>query len=198
VLNTDSLFYSLGALVACMILRHSERVASNFKGTVIDIETIGEFSREFANDDSRQYRELEPTILGYITKDELNVFCAKSVSSLDALKEQIVKILPTIDRPLYAFQSKFERGVFYHSCGIKIEFDGELNKETFENKGFACSELEIPNYDDPFNNIGRDCNIAWIKGDYDGAMRHNRSCLLKERDILLKRKYRTPDILEFR
>lgn len=181
-----------------MILNHNEKVASNFKGTVIDVETIGEFSREFADDDSRQYRELKPTILGYITKDELNVLCAKGMDALDELKEHITDILPSLNRPLFAFQSRFERGVFHHSCGIQIEFEGELNKETFEWKGYACSDLKIPNYADPFNNVGKDCNIAWMKGDYDSAIKHNRSCLLKERDILLKRKYRKPDKLKLR
>lgn len=181
-----------------MILIHSEKIPSNFSGTVVDLETIGDFSREFAYDDSRQYRELKPTILGYITKDELNVLCAKGMDALDKLREQIVDILPSLNKPLFAFQARFEQGVFHHSCGIEIEFEGELNKDAFEGKGPACSELEIPNYGDPFNNIGRDCNIAWIKGDYDSATKHNRSCLLKERDILLKRKYRKPDKLELR
>jgi hypothetical protein len=178
-----------------MIITLNEKTSSNFKGTIIDIETIGDFS-QFADNDSRQYHNLEPTILGYITKNELNILCAKGKDAIDELTEQIVEIVPSLKKPLFAFQSRFERGVFYHSCGIKIQFYGELNKETFEWKGNACAELDIPNYGDPFNNVGKECNLAWTKGDYEKAIKHNRSCLLKERDILLKRKHRKPDGLK--
>jgi hypothetical protein len=178
-----------------MILMHREKTTSSFKGTVIDIETIGDFLSEFDSYDSRRYRNLTPTILGYITKDELNVLCAEGTNALNELKEQIMEIVPSLKKPLFGFQCVFERGVFHHSCGIKIDFDGELNNEIREWKGYACSELDIPNYDDPFNNVGRDCNIAWTRGNYASAIKHNRSCLLKERDILLKRGYRKPDDL---
>lgn len=179
-----------------MIITHNEKVSSNFRGTIIDLETIGDFSRQFADNDSRQYRTLKPAILGYITKNELNILCAKGEDAIDELIERSVEIVPSLKAPLFAFQSRFERGVFHHSCGMQIEFDGELNKEIFEWKGNACTELDIPNYGDPFNNVGRECNLAWERGDYEKAIKHNRSCLLKERDILLKRTYREPDELK--
>lgn len=179
-----------------MLITHHEKVKSPFKGTIIDIETIGNFSRQFEDEDSRRYCNLEPTILGYIDEKELNILCAKGTDAIDELIERIIVIVPSLSQPLFAFQSRFERGVFHHSCGIQIEFDGELNDETYEWKGTACKELDIPNYGDPFNNVGRDCILAWIRGDYENAIKHNRSCLLKERDILLKRKYRKPDSLE--
>ena len=138
---------------------------------------------------------MKPTILGYITKNELNILCARGKDGIDKLIEQSLEIIPSLKKPLFAFQSRFERGVFHHSCGIQIQFDGELNKETFEGKGKACAELDIPNYGDPFNNVGKDCNIAWTRGDYEQAIKLN-SCLLKERDILLKRTYREPDKLK--
>jgi hypothetical protein len=178
-----------------MIISHNEKASSNFKGTIIDIETIGDFSK-YDDNDSRQYHKLTPTILGYITKDELNSLCAKGIDALEELKEQTVHILPSLKKPLFAFQSRFERAVFHHSYKIEIKFDGELNNKAREWKGDACSDLGIPNYDDPFNNVGKECNIAWIKGNYDAAIKHNRSCLLKERDILLKRNYRKPDELK--
>ena len=79
----------------------------------------------------------------------------KREDAIDELIEQSVEIVPSLNEPLFAFQSRFERGVFYHSCGIQVQFNGELNKEIFEWKGNACTELNIPNYDDPFNNVGR-------------------------------------------
>ncbi len=44
---------------------------------------------------------------------------------------------------------------------------------------------------------GLQCSEAWKRGDVDKAVAHNRSCLLKERDILLERGHRTPDTLRF-
>jgi len=178
-----------------MIITHNETAKSNFSGTIIDIETIGEFSRQYYDNDSRQYSTLTPVIVGYITKDELNVLCAKGMDSLDELREQTANVLPSLKKPLFAFQSKFERGVFYHAYGLVVEFHGELNNDSREWKGYACSDLDIPNYDDPFNNVGKDCSVAWTKGDYLSAIKHNRSCLLKERDIFLKRNCRKPDEL---
>jgi hypothetical protein len=181
-----------------MIITRNEKFSSNFKGTIIDLETIGDFSRQFADNDSKQYQNLKPTILGYITKNELTISCAKGNDAIDELIERGVELIPSLEKPLFAFQSRFERGVFHHSFGVKIAFDGELNRETFERKGNACTELGIPNYGDPFNHDGRLCYLAWAKGDYENAIKHNRNCLLSERDILLKRGCRTPDILEFR
>ena len=49
-----------------MIIEHHEKVISNFEGTIIDIETIGEFNRLYKHD-SRQYKEIVQVILGYMT-----------------------------------------------------------------------------------------------------------------------------------
>jgi hypothetical protein len=111
-----------------MIITHNEKVSSNFEVTIIDIETIGDFSRQFADNDSRQYLNLKPTILGYITKNELNILCAKGKDAIDKLREQSLEIIPSLKKPLFAFQSMFERGVFHYSCGIQLQFHGELNK----------------------------------------------------------------------
>ena len=181
-----------------MMRIHSEKNKLNFKGTIIDIETIGDFCREYDDDDSRQYSMLVPTIFGYITKDKLKILCAEEKTGLDELQEEVTKLIPSLQRPIYAFQSRFERGVLHHCYGVKLKIDGELNKLTREWKGNACAELDIPNYDDPFNNVGKECILAWLRGDYENTIKHNRSCLLKERDILLKRDYREPDKLRMR
>ena len=181
-----------------MMRLYSEKNKLNFKGTIIDIESIGDFCREYDDDDSRQYSALIPTLFGYITKDKLKILCAEEKTGLDELQEEVTKLVPCLQRPIYAFQSRFERGVLHHCYGVKLKIDGELNKFTREWKGNACAELDIPNYNDPFNNVGKDCIFAWIRGDYENTIKHNRSCLLKERDILLKRDYREPDKLRMR
>jgi hypothetical protein len=180
-----------------MILSHNERNKSGkFNGTIIDLETIGPFA-DYPDDDSRQYSKITPMIIGYITSDELNIYCAKEIEDLNELRDIALKVVPSFEKPLFAFQSKFERGVLYHSYGLRLEIDGELNNRTREWKGYACSDLQIPAYDDPFSNDGKLCSLAWTKGNNAQAMKHNRSCLLKERDILLKRGYRKPDELKF-
>lgn len=151
--------------------------------------------------DSRCYQNIIPTIFGYIDKDVLNIFYAKTESSLEALKEKIKETLPQLERPFYAYNCCFERGVLFHSCGVDISFEGDLMKEKtpgvkWEKKEEAIVKLNIPKYGDPFNGDGTGCLIAWQKGDVEKAIKHNRSCLLKERDILIKRGYRTPEPLQ--
>lgn len=178
-----------------MVKVHKEKIKSNFDGTIIDIETIGSFRREHT--DSRQYKEITPVIFGFIDKEGLTIHCAKSTGSINKLKEEIKKILPKLKKPLYAFNSVFERGSFFHQLGKQVIFEKELNTERFEAKRSAVSDLKIPQYDDPFNDNGKLCMEAWLKGEMEKAIAHNRSCLLKERDILLKRGFREPDELKF-
>jgi len=176
-----------------MIIKHEEPVESDFEGTVIDIETIGEFARHYS--DSRQYKDIHLVIFGFINRHALQIFCAEGKGSINELKEEIRKIINRLGRPFYAFNSGFERGVLFHNLGVEIDFDGELNKEKFESKAKAVRELVTPNYDDPFFDNGYLCMEAWESGEFDKAIAHNRACLLKERDILLKRTPRNPDEL---
>jgi len=175
-----------------MLLTHSEKNNLPFEGTIIDIESIGDFCRDYRCD-SREYKDIIPTIFGYINNNKLNILCAEGHSALEELKDEIIKVMPTLKKPLFAFQCDFETGTLFHSCGIMVEFNGDLNKEKFEPKRDAIKLLGIPNYDDPFYDNGYECMKAWLRGDYDSSMKHNRSCLLKERDILLKRKHRKPN-----
>lgn len=176
----------------------NERNNSDFEGTIIDLETIGNFCRGYG--DSRCYQNITPTIFGYVNKDGLNIFCAKTERSLEELTEKIKETLPQLERPFYAYNCCFERGVLFHSCGLDIGFAGDLMKKKtpgvkWEKKEEAVIELNIPKYDDPFNGDGFGCIIAWKNGDLEKAIKHNRSCLLKERDILIKRGYRSPEPL---
>lgn len=178
-----------------MLLRYSEKNDVPFDGTIIDLETIGQFCGYY---DSRDYQRLEIIIFGYINKKELRIFCAEGKEAIPELIKKSLELLANLDRPFFAYNCCFEMGVFYHSCGLKIKFDGELMKEKvqgvkWENKREACSELGVSNYGDPFDGFGEKCSEAWLDENYEDAVRHNRSCLLSERDILLKRGHRKPD-----
>jgi len=181
-----------------VIIEHKENISSNFEGTIIDIETIGEFDERYRyTNDSREYQYMQQVIFGFINGQGLHILCAKGMEAISQLKEKTEGILDSLERPFYAFQSGFERGVLFHHLGKRIDFDGELQRYRGESKGNARAELDIPNYDDPFNDIGKPCIQAWLRGEFDRAIAHNRACLLKEKDILTKRGFRTPDDLKF-
>ncbi len=175
-----------------MIKIFSEDVNKDFDGTIVDFETIGDFDRRYS--DSREYREIIPVIFGTISKYKLVIVYAEDKNDIEQLKTEIKVNMPKLPRPLYAFNAGFERGVLFHSMKIDVDFDGELNDIPYEKKKDAVHKLDIPNYDDPFNDEGALCPSAWKKGEIDKAVVHNRSCLLKERDILLKRGFRKPDV----
>ena len=176
-----------------MVLLREEGIDSNFEGTIIDIETVGNFSRQFA--DSRQYAKILPVIFGFINKGGLKIYCASSFAAIQKLRAKTSRIVAGLEKPFHAFNSSFEKGVLFHHLGEAIEFECELNKEKFEAKRLAVKALDIPQYDDPFNDNGLMCKKAWEAGNLGEAMAHNRACLLKERDILLKRGFRKPEEL---
>jgi len=176
-----------------MILEHKESINSDFKGTIIDIETIGEFDNRYT--DSRRYKEIQAVIFGLLNKHSLHIFCAEGRKAIRELKIKIEAIIDGLERPFYAFNCNFERGVLFYELGKEINFEGELQEER-ESKAKAVRHLDIPNYDDPFYDKGLWCMNAWHNGEFDKAIAHNRACLLKERDILIKRGFRRPDELK--
>ena len=183
-----------------MIIRLKEDMTSDFEGTIIDIETIGEFSDNKLYkiyNDSRQYENMQQVILGFINKNGLRIFCAQGKEAIDDLKTITGKNIEKLERPFYAFNADFESSIWFHQLGKKIVFEGELNKEKYESKVNAVRDLDISNYDDPFYDSGFLCMKAWENGEFDKAIAHNRACLLKERDILLIRGFRTPNEVKF-
>jgi len=178
-----------------VILEHRENNELAFDGTIIDIETIGGFSRGFR--DSRQYANIQPVIFGYINGQELRILTAQKNSDLAPLRERLSSLLNGLSKPFHAFNCEFEMGVLFHNLQERHLFERELNQEKFEAKKKAVSLLKIPQYGDPFNDKGFLCIQAWENGNLNKAIAHNRSCLLKERDILLKRGFRKPAEFEF-
>jgi hypothetical protein len=179
-----------------VIQEYFEESISDFEGTILDIETIGEFDRLFPYD-SRHYRNFKQVIFGCIDKDQLHIYCAQNPEGIEKLKLMTSEIFSVLKRPFYAFNCNFESGVWFHHVGIQINFDGELQGEPFESKKNAILRLKIRNYDDPFYDQGQMCIKAWHTRDFEKAIAHNRACLLKERDILLKRGSCEPDKVLF-
>jgi len=178
-----------------MILILKEDIISEFEGTIIDIETIGEFDNQYP--DSRQYKNIRLVIFGFLDRYTLQIFCAKGIEAISELQEKTKDIIDSLKRPFYAFNCDNERAVLFYELGKVIAFERELQKEKYESKAKAVRDLDIPNYDDPFYDKGLWCMNAWNNGEFDRAIAHNRACLLKERDILTKRGFREPDELKF-
>ena len=179
-----------------MIREYTEESRSDFEGTIIDIETIGDFDRSHPYD-SRHYRNLKQVIFGCIDQNHLQIYCAESLEGIEKLKLATPEIVAKLKRPFYAFNCNFESGVLFHHAGIQIHFDGELQGEPFESKKNAILRLKISNYNDPFFDKGQMCIKAWNDRAFDRAIAHNRACLLKERDILIKRGSCEPDRVRF-
>lgn len=177
-----------------MVKVYTEDIKSNFKGTIIDLETIGYFRDGYQ--DSRRCKDIMPVIFGFINKSGLKIYCAENKKSIGKLKKKIKIVLPRLKKPFYAFNTGFEKSVLFYFLGERIPFQGELNMKKYEAKWRVVQSLGIPNYDDPFYDDSMACMSAWINGEIDESIKHNRSCLLKERDILLIRGFRKPDELK--
>lgn len=153
-------------------------------GTIIDFETVGGFDGRFPSYDVRHYSGLKPTIFGYITGDVLVQYCAEGHREVPDLIEIISVTIPRLEDPLYALNCRFEGGILKNVCGLEpamIDVRGPL----LGSKWAVREMLGIPTYDDPYEGEGYRCSEGWLAGDYEDCMKHNRACLLIERDIML-------------
>ena len=173
---------------------YSEKVDTSFSGTIIDFETIGEFS---SYRDSRAYKDLTPVMVGALFDGEMHIHYVEKKDEIQSFHDELKLILAALPRPWYAFNCDFEQGVTFHSLGLTHEYDHELNARKYEGKGDCRVNLGLSNYDDPFNDIGKLFPKNWLKGKIGPCLKHNRACLLKERDILMKRGHREPEKLKF-
>jgi len=166
------------------------------KGTIIDLETIGSIRNEFR--DTRRYEKVRPYLFGYLNG---NTIIQKYVEKPDHITELVLWIKKAISTnflqvPLYAFFTEFEAGVIYCTTGIKVNFDREL-KKGLGGKESIVKKLGISAYNDPFPGAGVKCIDEFKRGNIDVCLKHNRACLLKERDILFKRGFTFPNKINF-
>jgi len=109
-----------------VIIEHKEDINSDFEGTIIDIETIGDFLNQYY--DSRRYKDIQLVIFGFINRYALHILCAEGMSAIDELRERTDKIIDSLERPFYAFNTEFERSVLFYEFGKEIDFDRELQE----------------------------------------------------------------------
>jgi hypothetical protein len=192
-----------------MLLERHEDKDSSFIGTIIDIETTGGYCKYHLGStknsrDSREYKDLKMVIFGYMNKQGLHIYCAKGIEAIFEVEEVAKQLLATTakERPIYAFNCHQEMGVFFHQLNIEIRFDKELQSREFERKEDALHSLGIfDSYGDPFHSKfkpGNACRLAWESHHFNEAILHNRACLLKEHELLLKGRGITPIPLELR
>lgn len=177
------------------LLKYSQKeLILYFEGTIIDGEKIGWSDNRFK--DSRRYRNMTPAIFVYINRDVLKIICGENKSSIEWEKREVSRLLSEREKQFMPLMRYFgNRFIPFFGTAINLR---ENNKERYENKEKVVKLLGIYQYYDPFNGSRKLCIQAWLRGDLQRVMAHNRACLLKERDILLKRGFREPDELELR
>jgi len=174
-----------------------EPVDCDFEGTIVDLETIGPFTPvssrrlEFGQDFIRKYQRIKVTTVGTLSDGVLQIAIALGPEHLDKFGKKVFSIVSRSDRPLYAFNKPFEEGCLFWISKNILSFENELQAFSRENKERAVQQLKIPSYNDPYRGQGKKCVDAFIKGDLENIAKHNRACLLKERDILRIRGART-------
>jgi hypothetical protein len=165
-----------------VVLIHREPASTRFRGTIVDLETIGEFDRSYMKWDPRQYAGIRPTIFGYISWGELVQYCAEGESDLPEIEKVMNADIPFLDGPFYALNANFERCIIENSCGLQTNFI-DVRGRIRGSKWGIRRRLGIPSYGDPFRGEGSRCVVEWLRGNYGDCLRHNRACLLIERDI---------------
>ena len=174
-----------------------EQVDCDFEGTIVDFETIGPFTRvssrrlEFGQDFIQKYQKIKITTVGTLSDGVLQIAIALGQEHLDMFGTKALSIISRSDRPLYAFNKPFEEGCLFWISRSMFDFENELQARAMENKERAVQQLKIPSYNDPYRGKGFRCVDAFVKGDLENIAKHNRACLLKERDILRIRGART-------
>ena len=97
--------------------------------------------------------------------------------------------IPKLNPPYYAYNCYFEQGVCTHSCTCVPEPLYDVRgRDSRIRKWDLRARLGISKYDDPFKGNGYTCLLEWQKNNYSDCLKHNRACLLVERDILYNSK----------
>ena len=166
-----------------MVREHREPISMRIKGTIIDLETTGEFDRAYPPWDPRQYANISPTIFGYMTGETLVQHCAEGEEQIQDIVDIMKDALPRLEQPFYALNCNFERCVIINTCRQDHPFRDVRENKYYGSKWAIRQRLGIPTYGDPFHGDGLRCMHEWHRGNYDDCLRHNRACLLIERDI---------------
>jgi len=159
------------------------------RGTIIDLETIGLIRNNLSG--LSKYGLVQPYLFGYLFE---NTLVQKYVEKFDHIPA-FIDLLQSMDffgfseRPFFAYNTEFERGVLYFSTGKTVLFDGDIKKGK-ESKEAVVRRLGIETYSDPFPGAGIKCIEEFKKGNIADCLAHNQSCLLKEREILFREGYR--------
>ncbi len=174
--------------------KYQEKIDTDFEGTIIDIETIGEFTKvgfgtlPLGTDYLQRYKEMKITTVGTLSEGKLTIRIANDSNNLLSFQSTAIRKMRESLSPLYAFSKPFEEGCYYWNSNYQfLEIDYELQGRVYEKKQVVTNSLAIRNYSDPFHGDGGKCKDAFLSGDLDKVVAHNRACLLKENQILLKR-----------
>lgn len=167
----------------------------SFEGTVVDVESDERPFLEKLGAD--RYKNRCAVCCGFLDKSNVEIIAL----TCNALGERFIQIVDTklgeTSHPYYAFNSGFDMALLSKLLGRDIRFDRELQQYERQNKGYLRQKLGIPNFDDPFNDLGKLAAKEWTKHletrEIDCVKRivaHNHACVLKEYSILVRAGYR--------
>ena len=166
------------------VLIKKEPSSMMYPGTIIDIETIGSFNYNYPKYEAEHYASVIPTIFGLLTNRSLVQYCAEGTRDIRNLLRKINSVLPILEEPLLALNCNFEYNVLSNcNCFVPPNFVDVRGQLLQASKWSIRERYGFPKYDDPFEGDGSLCIFEWQKGNYEDCLRHNRSCLLIERDI---------------
>jgi hypothetical protein len=171
---------------------YEEEVETLFEGTIIDLETIGDFERVPYTEDMQDYLDrycmMKVTTIGTLSDGCLNVMIAYDDEHLKRFQKSVLSSVRSAERPLYAFNKSFEEGCVYWASSCELHhFDFDIQMHQGEKKQQVVRDLGLLDYNDPYLGEGWRCVGAFREGNLGEIIRHNRSCLLKEYGILRKR-----------
>ena len=173
---------------------YREEVSTDFEGTIVDIETIGDFIQVGTRfppqeqDYLGKYRDMKITTVGVLSENELAIFIAKNIECVIEFQKSAIKLMSEVSSPTYAFNKSFEEGCYFWNSGFNIiRIDNELQTFAGEKKEDVVEEYGISKYNDPFHGDGGKYVAAFFEGNIDDIIKHNRACLLKEHQILKER-----------
>jgi hypothetical protein len=159
------------------------------RGTIIDLETIGTIQNKLNG--LSKYVLVRPYLFGYLFEKTMVQKYVEKPDHIPAFIDFLgsMDLFEFSERPFFAYNAEFERGVFYFSTGKTVPFDGDIKKGK-EGKEAVVRRLGIETYGDPFPGAGIKCIEEFEKGNISDCLAHNQACLLKEREILIREGYR--------
>lgn len=144
------------------------------------------------------YEKAKPCIVGILFKNKITQFVLyeNHKEIVEKFKAELMNFLDELPKPLFAFNTKMERGNFKGFLNREYRFE-EI--KPFNGKG-ASKEyffrfllekgliVKTDSFEDPLRGNSRLVMSRWESERYEDVVKHNICCLVKEFNILENKK----------